>query len=524
MESLESFRGPREEKFVIKTPENATRRFLLRLGLICGLAALTPKESQALEVVLSTPEMSTVTHQSLVQETQVPEEILSTPEMNDMTRQVLAQLDNDPYLAQEETPENIEIIKTVVKNFDPERVDSAITRLSGVSSESIARERIKNLRFITRHEFADFTEKAGIMVHEFIATAKNDEIFVALPFVRRDEKGAIDQRDLLNALIHENNHIKTSYFGTTGVGGDQIRHWEKEGVSPEFFEGITELMAQHITEEIDGRPNDQMYGNGEFLAAWLMEQVAGTETLAHGYFGDDFIGIRKAFDEKMGAGTADTIFHNRFNILAKAFVGVPFPEGIVAAHEFFKICNAKNSKLAAELPVRAQMDGLREVFDYNTSANTLFHFKEVDQRPRVSNLVVEDAIPVTKHSFPLRLALVNYEFKGHSTAKDAEAIANGIRIVTKKIEDTHDMIAQELGVKDIAESEEGRRVFSQMTMEYMNATNVVINVADELREYDVTYQSAKTPDERKAVQEAIQSEMIKIGNEIISSIRQKVQD
>lgn len=498
MESLESFREPIEKESATETPENMTRRSFLRLGLICGSAALIPKEAKALEAILGAPETSEV------------------------TRDALAQLESNPYLAQEETPENIEIIKAVVRNFDPERVDRAIARFSGISRKKIAGERVKSLRFITRHEFADFTKQSGIAAAEFIATAQNDEMFVAVPFVRRNKGGVIDQRLLLDALVHENNHIKTTYSGKTGMGGEQVRHWVKEDASPEFYEGVTELMAQRITEEIDGQPSDQLYGGGEFLAAWLMEQTVGTKILARGYFDDDFASIRKEFDKKMGPGAADNIFHNRFSILAKAFSGAPFPEGVVAAHEFFKVCSKKNPELARELPSRAQKDGLREVFSYNAKTNTLFHFKEVDERPQVSNLVVEDAAPVTTHSFPLRIALVNYEFKGTNTLKDMDAIAQNIRTATNKVEDIHDQIAKELDVKDVSESEEGRRAFLLSIPEYMDATNVVINVADELREYDAAYQNAKTPLERRAVRDAIRARMTQIGNEVIDSIRRKI--
>jgi hypothetical protein len=109
-------------------------------------------------------------------------------------------------------------------------------------------------------------------------------------------------------IAHEQLHY-ASFLG----GGMDIR-WKDENDLPHIqrdgfwniYEGLTELHAQMLVRS-HGIDPDGVVRPYETAVSFVMQQVVGEEPLRRAYFSGDFTEVRSLFDQRLGAGTFDTL-------------------------------------------------------------------------------------------------------------------------------------------------------------------------------------------------------------------------
>lgn len=429
--------------------------------------------------------------------------------------------------AEEVGVENVKDLRAILEGYDEDAIKKVVHEKFGVPKKALEREGTKEIKLLTGKDVKKLkSEHPSWAIDDDTVFAMNlgDRLLLkAKNTVKPDH--TIDVQAALGTMTHEGMHSMSSDSERPQPDGDQGRFWDRGEASlpTEFTEGVTELMNMEVRKAL-GTPNkDQSYAGGNFMSAYLSEQLIGREVLAKGYFEGDGKIIKVAFEKKLGRGSFDEIFKNEFGV---NMLGGSEPRGMLMVLKLLQKAKEKGINLD-ELREQAKTDGIQETFraviDTQSKVEGVFFMKEIDGVPRVYNGVIEgEQLKIDEFKAKLRVFIdINTGSVVDAPIElYAKTAQDGLKIVHDAKKQHVEFVEKEkLSPSDTA-------IAHQMLQDEVDKTgwrfNLKVNILSDLQPLFAAYKEAKSPEEKQKIFSEVTKRAEKTARETIQKVKEKI--
>lgn len=439
------------------------------------------------------------------------------PDFEDVKKEALLDFDSKKAdLAKEIGEENLVELRGVLERFDAQSMKQKIEEEFGVEID----EGVRKIALLTEAAVKKLKKEHpdwGIDKPSVMAMCFNDELLIKVKgFVRSD--GKFDAAEMSRTLYHELNHVFTTDRRLRSFDGDQKRIWTaSQNISPAFNEGVTELMRWRLSPDVAGKEG-QAYAGGEFMAAYLVEQLVGTKVLGKDYFSGKSKDLRAALDEKLGIGAAEKIFANEFGIS----MGVGFdPEGLATVFRLVKLSEARGIDVEGFF-AKARFEGIKErvrlVKGAAGKVSGVFFTKEIEEEPLVYSGVLEAESSVDNFSPQIKVFVI--PGPGSAANFDVDSQAKIIKEGMDGIKEKHDSLEQYNGTPDEADAQ---NFFEEQKMAFKWRFNATIRIKTDLRDLFDRYRDAKNPEEKSTIFVEIFNHSQQTAERILKELGKKIE-
>ncbi|MEI7740956.1 MAG: hypothetical protein WCJ29_00445 [bacterium] len=447
------------------------------------------------------------------------------PSAEEIRNETIARLNKDRVLESEIGEVSMNRLREFMIEFDQDILIRGIADYSKIDEQKLKESSIHEIRFLSDGLMKKIGEKIPDIGPGTQMVVENHVVYVrASGFL--DSHGQVDTDRILGTLIHEECHIVANNKAEEIPGiasAKEVSPALTAGVPFMVYEGMTDLVAIRVSESMGLKVKDQAYAGGEFMAAYFIESLIGTDAVRELYFkGDKSLAVKQLG----GENEFRDLFRENFD--AASGIELNLPEGMGTLMNVLEFMRSRGID-PGETIKKAEKEGIREKIHLIDGGHGVVLTKDIAGIGLVTGGVIADSEAGMDFAPRLRFFATNIlpaddDFYRRREAETISAI--------KQANDLGQKILAKTKYKDI-ESMSARDRFGlnrlvQMQMGFENKKvvgpfDVIVPCGEEIARLKKESSEARTPEEKLAVQVklegAIEAKLLKAQAEMHTAMK-----